>query len=247
MEDSVTLPHEYVRAQITFAARSQIPADTTMINLYYSPPGSEIPVDGGSGTALIDALAQAVEDYLGAPPPPHINTIATLLGPGISRAVGDTKMSLYRIPVSKALSGPPFAVRSLTLPGNPPTTGMPGEVAIVQTYHGDLSGIPEKGPNNTRPAANRRGRFYLGPLAGNVMTIDSSTGRVKVLLDVLGLMNDAAGNYLKLSAQASSWTWSVFSRTLWQAFEVRGVAVDDAFDTQRRRGEDAAIRQKVAL
>lgn len=239
---ALTVPH--VKMTLELPTKSGIPADKPQISLYWRPPGGEIPVDGGSGTIIIDALAAAMEQWLTTAAPPSTDSMQNLLGPTIARAGAIALMKLYAIAKDRVqVLGPPFSVRNLAMTGVPPTDGLPSEVAACLTYFADLTGVPERGPNNTRPASSRRGRFYWGPL-GTAHVVDPATGVVSIGAPGRNIMLDSARTYLFGQASAASWRWVVFSKTLWEVFDVAGCAVDDAFDTQRRRGEKPTVRVK---
>jgi hypothetical protein len=53
---------------------------------------------------------------------------------------------------------------------------------------------------------------------------------------------ELAASKLFATADAASWRWSTFSKTHWQAYEVSGCWMNDAFDTQRRRGQDPQVK-----
>lgn len=243
----MTLSVPHVRVQLKFPCKSGVPADATMINLFYRPPGGTIPIDPGSGSVAIDNLAAIIGNFLNVQEVGQTETPGSLLGPSVLRGSVVVEMTLYQVPVNRGFSGPPIALRLITLSGTAPTNGYPNEVAIACTYHGDLTNIPERGPNNTRPASNRRGRFYWGPLNNTVSTIDASTGRVHVASNVAHGLLLAMDRHLHDEAAQASWNWAVFSRTLWQDFPVVGGAVDDAFDTQRRRGQDPIVREHLVF
>jgi len=237
----MTLASPLVRVQIGIGAYSGIPQDESQINLFFRPPGGEIPVDGGSGTVIIDALMDALESYINNIAPPATVAVGQALGSQTSRALGGIKVNLYAVPVERGFTGPPFSTRSFQNISPAPADHLPSEVAAVTSYHADLTGIPEKGPNNTRPAASRRGRFYVGPLGG-IVGQDPETHRPFLSSTLRQALCESAAVYLFGMADAAGWRWHVLSRALWAGFEVSGVFCDDAFDTQRRRGEKAVAR-----
>lgn len=103
--------------------------------------------------------------------------------------------------------------------GNP----LPTEVALCCSYQADrVSGEPQR---------RRRGRIYLGPFHTGALT---TAGRPHA-----DLINDAVafGNFL--AAASSGWTgtkWVVWSEVDASSAVVTNGWVDNAFDTQRRRG-----------
>lgn len=108
--------------------------------------------------------------------------------------------------------------------GNP----LPAEVALCLSYHAaPVAGVPQ---------ARRRGRVYLGPFTA----AESTDGRPGTALTNMLLAQAAQ---LLAAAQASvTWQWIVWSRTLDSGAPVTGGWIDDAWDTQRRRGPDSTTR-----
>ena len=116
--------------------------------------------------------------------------------------------------------------------GNAPT-----ELAICLSYKATYVG--------GFPPSRQRGRIYLGGFAtalaaGSVSSFPevSSAGRTN-------LANQAAT--LRTGLLSDNWTWVVLSPTnvglgLQETFEVTGGWIDNAADTQRRRGQKATAR-----
>lgn len=108
---------------------------------------------------------------------------------------------------------------------------LPGEVALGVSYlAAQESGVP---------AARRRGRIFLGPLRSSLLSGAA---------DVASRPNAAARLQISLAAaQLASGTascrWAVYSRRD-QAFrQILNGYIDNAFDTQRRRGVAVTSRQ----
>lgn len=88
--------------------------------------------------------------------------------------------------------------------------------------------------------ARRRNRVYLGPFRGAVLGLD---GRPTPTL-VTNVKNAGAG--LKAASDASvNWEWVVYSNTDKQIMAPKHLWVDDAWDTQRRRGLSPSRREEV--
>lgn len=119
----------------------------------------------------------------------------------------------------------------------------PPEVAICLSFQGPLV-------SGTSPA-RRRGRIYLGPVDADAGTTVS--GRVNVQASVLTTIRDAA-IALAGHSPATEAAWAVFSPTLagpapWSEGVLDSAMtvvtngwIDNAFDTQRRRGTDSTSR-----
>lgn len=114
--------------------------------------------------------------------------------------------------------------------GVAPTTQatLPPEVCLCLSYQGfKASGIPQ---------ARRRGRTYYGPLG-----ISANSDGVPAAGFVTGLV--AGGDQLLTASQAaSSWEWVVRSSVTGTTIPVDNGWVDNAFDTQRRRGRKPLTR-----
>lgn len=84
--------------------------------------------------------------------------------------------------------------------------------------------------------ARRRGRIYIGPLK----TTTSTNGRPNsTAITTLATASSALG--IDLNAVADT-TWCVWSPTSGTAVPITDGWVDNAFDTQRRRGWDPTSR-----
>jgi len=115
-----------------------------------------------------------------------------------------------------------------------PSTGnpLPSECAICLSFHGvQVSGSP---------AARRRGRVYLGPW--NDAALDPTGKIAGALLTAI----DGAATALLASGTTE---WAIYSRTdlpvvtdLDEGVTVVGGWIDNAWDTQRRRGEAPTSR-----
>lgn len=112
---------------------------------------------------------------------------------------------------------------------SPSSTDMlPPEIALCLSYQAQpISGVPQ---------ARRRGRVYLGPF--NV-AVDQN-GRPNAA--ARGIIAAAARDMLQASNTSVSWEWQQYSRTTGTGSPVVGGWVDNAWDSQRRRGWDATSR-----
>lgn len=144
------------------------------------------------------------------------------------------------------LWGSPVAMRSFTMGASGTGNPLPAEVSLALSFHGDLTNVPETAPNPTpppatiRPAARKRGRIYIGPL----MAIAGTTGGPNNdLVPTAGAKNvwSAVGTHL-LDNVPSGFVWDIISKAAEEVTVVTGGYVDDAFDTQRRRGSAPTSR-----
>lgn len=124
----------------------------------------------------------------------------------------------------------PLAIVDDVLPspgGNP----LPEEVALVLSFRGTLV-------SGTSPA-RRRGRIYLGPLA--VTTLDELDGHAVPNAAMVAAVS-AAGAAFGSSMLAEGMAHCVWSRADDTFYPVQFYAVDNAWDTQRRRGVRPTFR-----
>ena len=107
---------------------------------------------------------------------------------------------------------------------NTALSSMPAEVALAMSFHAaPVSGVSP---------ARRKGRIYLGPFnageGGFSGGRPGDTMRANIAL--------AGGVFQDASAADADWTWQVWSSVDQVGREVVGGHVDNAWDTQRRRG-----------
>lgn len=107
-------------------------------------------------------------------------------------------------------------------------TPLPSEVAVCLSYYG------------TRNIPTQRGRIYWGPLNGGAGTLSVIGGEARPSVNLRASLA-ASGAALASPGQPGG-NWVVWSRKLGTAFTITDGWVDDAFDTQRRRGVDPASR-----
>lgn len=104
----------------------------------------------------------------------------------------------------------------------------PHEVALCMSYY------------SARNLPSSRGRIYLGPLPGSVMGAQQpNSAYVTAVLGIATAIHTAAG------AAALVWSLHSVKENNYQA--ITNVWVDNAWDTQRRRGIAATTRSKLAF
>lgn len=145
--------------------------------------------------------------------------------------VAGTRVKIYdladpepRVPVLDESLG-------VTAPSSASGANLPAEVALGVSYQSEpVSGVS---------AARRRGRIYLGPLRGQVLegsitapSRPDSAARLQIALAAAGLASGPVGC-----------RWCVWSRRNDAFYEIVGGYIDNAFDTQRRRGTGVSSRQ----
>lgn len=97
---------------------------------------------------------------------------------------------------------------------------LPEEVAVTASFRGD------------QPyTARRRGRVFIGPVNSNALSSGSTSTPTRVATGFRSALNTAM-----TGLKAASVGWSVYSRASGLFVPVTNGWVDNAFDTQRRRG-----------
>lgn len=133
----------------------------------------------------------------------------------------------------------PIDDTTFTISTAPPAGGfaLPHEVACCLSFAGNLSGIPEEGVGDTRPAARRRGRVYIGPFNHTTMNGPGGAFGARPSDELRNAMIEA---YLPVVASLKTVSppvvHGIYSRALGTITPVKTVSVDDAWDTIRSRG-----------
>lgn len=182
------------------------------------------------------------------------NAIATYLGPELNRQVDP-----HRIDVAVLTPGSPgvlddtvSSVRhtrrfSLTTAASG-GIGFPSEVAITLSFAGDLTGVPEEDLQGAiRPRSRRRGRIFLGPIAGIAAEADATTRQVKITLAARTAILDAyaaAVDGWKAGTATDAVQHVIYSRVEALTRPVVEASVNDEFDTVRRRSRLTLVRQR---
>lgn len=116
-------------------------------------------------------------------------------------------------------------VSSVTYASNAPSTSLPAEVALCLSFHGPLN-VPSE-----------RGRIYFGPLNGTVAGTLTG-GDVRPSSAVITALTQCA---TRMAARTDI-TWGLISQLKGTFTTAMEGWVDNAFDTQRRRGVEATTR-----
>jgi len=199
---------------------SALPEDVAINTFYFHTPNT--PADGSSRVAIVAAVRQFYDDVAAG----ATNSVASYLTPDIDPL--SCRIKLYNLTDPQPRT--PALDTNLPLTTLGSTDVLPSEVAACMSFRGaPVSGVP---------AARRRGRVYIGPL--NINAADASTGRPE-----LTFMTDvaAAGAAIIALNSALEAVWVVYSPTddptpdsSSTGVTIDNGYVDDAWDTQRRRG-----------
>jgi hypothetical protein len=125
----------------------------------------------------------------------------------------------------------------LKTPGTPGTSNpLPNEVAVSLSYRAAYGTDPEH-DGVQRPRAQDRGRTYIGPLqTGAIATATAPNGTVVAVVDPTFITRILTSfTTLRVNAFGHQFDLSVWSRHDHQLKEAFYKAVDNSFDTQRKR------------
>lgn len=241
-----------ILATVTFNAKSGIARDNCVNNLAFSMPG------GWPGAGDIAELGALIEDLFDGIHPGQQNALSAYLGNSLVRTANGASVKVYDITghLDGSPHGSPIGQHLWTLGASLGTGDLPREVAMCVTLRGvgwdtALVEVPDgadPGAAVDRPRQRHSGRVFLGPLsAGNsVAAADAVTGDVRpgstFRADILAAFEDFAEEVPIAWAGARLGVWS---RAMQFIHTVAAIQVDDAFDTQRRRGSSPTVRTTV--
>lgn len=138
-----------------------------------------------------------------------------------------------RLRVYDMADAPPRAPKgdlALLITTPPASTALPSEVALCLTFQGlKVSGLPQ---------ARRRGRLYLGPFGTSANDGTNGVPNDNMVPQIL----TQATNLKNANNDADNIQWVVRSQVAQSVVDVDNGWVDNAFDTQRRRGPGPTAR-----
>lgn len=210
-----------IYAQVTFPHRSLIPADAAMNTFFFT--GVDDPED--QATSAFGRLVTFYNVASGSATIPIKNYLSgELLVTGARVKIYNMDDPEPRVPILDESLG-------LSSPTPVNAVNFPAEVAVGLSYRAD----PESGV----APARRRGRIYLGPL-----NTGAGTGSTTATARPTALMQSNCAQACKQLAIASpvGTRWAVHSRVSGTYAIITNGYVDDAYDTQRRRGVDTTSR-----
>lgn len=188
---------------------------------------------------LYDEIRDSVEEFYNATDALVLVQVGRYINSSISRSTPPiVRMYDVSAHMSGAPAGSPVGTRAFVanLPSSASETGLPNEVAVCLTMAADFGSDVEFGPG-TRPRARDRARVYVGPL--NITAAFSAVGITKPDTDFRTNLAEAGARLARRLGTANVVVWS---RAAAATKPVTHVWVDDAFDTQRRRGERPTSR-----
>lgn len=217
---------------VTLPAITGLAKDDVVNTFTFNDPVGILPAD-------LDAIGAAIFDFYRGVAAPQINTVDSYIGPAISRS---NLVTVRYYDVDGHLNGSPAGspervdAAAFSLGGSSSSTGLPSEVACCITLYADYLGDVEFAPG-ARPRARDRGRLYIGPL--NTAAQTTAIGRTR---PDPAMITDFAESAARLARAPMGPKLVVWSRRSATVKPVTRVSVDDAFDTQRRRGIDATTK-----
>lgn len=229
---------------VSLAPASGLPEDFVQNTFFFTQND-----DTTSVSEDADDIATLLEDFYDGVHAPGSVALSTFINASISRATNASTFDFYRHASfsPNGLWGSPVAMRSWTLGAETAGTSLPNEVCLVGTFNGDLTNVPETQTNPSpppatiRPASRRRGRVFLGPFNVNALTEDANTLEGIPTTSLRNAVAGACDNLASLSP-SSNLKWVVASKADDDTYVVEAGYVDNRFDTQRRRGQEANAR-----
>lgn len=223
-------------ATTTLKAKSGLVKDD-VVNTMCIKTGADTAVDFGEVTVALASF------YNGANDGGALGSIGQYIGHSRSRLAGGMEFRLYDVPADFG-SGPmgsPIFEDTGTLVAGSGATPLPEECAVCITLLGEgRDEAPVETPDGVdadslvdRPKQRHTGRIYMGPFSTEVVSVDAAgNSRVGLIRPILL----SAIERLQTQLQANGHALYVWSRKGTSMYPVYGAFVDDAFDTQRRRG-----------
>lgn len=180
------------------------------------------------GTVDYTPLASAVKGFYHTAIPSGGLTVAGYLG-GLSDGP-NARVKIYNLddPSSPGVPRQPVYEEQYNPTSHGASTGnMPEECAVCLSY--------EAAPASGVPIARRRGRVYIGPLTNNANSSTGSNDQPTVSVTFQQVLTQSAKQMAEV-ALTDSWQWCLHSPTSALDPPIVRCWVDNAFDTQRRRG-----------
>lgn len=214
------------RVTVTIPRDTGLPEDVTVLTFHVATP-ADVKLTSGAGGSW-NSMTGAILKFFN-------------VGVGVEASVGSLFSSISNGLASRIaaidLNDPtprvPYNEEGIAIVTNAATASLPEEVAICSSYQA----TPESGLIQAR----RRGRLFLGPL--HTGTLSTVGGRVR---PAAGVASAIAASTKRLKQEIEDigvqFNWVVWSRVNLTEADIAEGWVDDAFDTQRRRGPAATSR-----
>ena len=212
MADPVIADH--FKVQAVMQGKSGLPEDRFVNSFYFRK-------DAVLASAFYDAVSEQLSDFYFAVPSGASRTLASFMSGFL-----EDQLELRFYDLGQQPPREPHIVQVENQAFSGSNNGMPLEVALCLSYYADRS-LPRK-----------RGRLYLGPFNNG-----AASGQVgSPAADLLQTVSKLGTDLLSIGGLGNTATWVQVSRAAAAASVVTAGWVDNAFDTQRRRGEAPSAR-----
>lgn len=223
------MARQLMRVQVSLQDRDVLPRDEYVSSFWLTQVDAASVIDFNGVKDALTAFYTGTVTGVG---------MHNWLSPCLS--LGSSTIKMYDM--SQPKESPPIDSVFMTLtPAAGVGVGLPNEVACCLTLHA----IPQPGV----PRQSWRGRIYLGPL--NTNCLDGDSGSTSEGVNVQHSRPKATfiqavragGESLHGALLAANASWVIYSRTRQTMYPVKDISIDDAWDTQRRRG----LRPTIAV
>jgi len=234
----VTYSDHLQKLVITLAVKSGITKDNVVNTLHYTHLATVTSTD-------YDNMRDHIQDFYSTIATGGVTSVGAKLSNEIKTTTNAHRIDFYDVPTTGGPIGAPVATRNFTI-STVSTSGLPEECAAVLGFRAEYGTDVEFG-SGTRPRSRDRNRIYLGPLSQNTVSQDGTTQRVYLVDNLIQSAMASAIQFLYTEPFADSWLWRVVSPTGLVDKPVAYVDMDNAFDSQRRRGTDALARTEAPV
>lgn len=237
-----------ILATVTLNHKSGM-AEDAVVNTFAVSTGGTDSIAANHG-----AITDAIANFYNGSHDGNVDSVGQWLGDGLSRAADGMSIKLYNI--TGHLDGSPHGSdmyeEKYTLDAPIEATTLPEEVSLALTLRGtnweaqpvEIPDTSDPGTEVDRPRQRYTGRIYLGPWVKAAATTVNNRSRPTAA--ILEYPLDAAVA-TQAALNAVGYEWCVWSRKAGVLIPISHVQMDDAWDTQRRRGVDPTQRTTRAV
>jgi hypothetical protein len=236
-----------VIAEVHLPDHNGVPADDAINTFVFANSAT-----GAEPATTAFNVADALEHFYNAGAD-TAHRVQTYLAANLDNGAGKAHIIFYQLAAAGSivphtpLGGPildhPFTIATGT------GTGLPRESAVVLSLSAPHAGIAEDVPGgvagpkgDTHPAARHRGRVYIGPLDNAALGAGvNGPGVSAACRDALAAAAALLMTNVNTIAGGTHY-WGIWSRKDSVIYPITSGYIDDAFDTQRRRGIGATAR-----
>ena len=237
-----------VQLVVSLGSTTELPEDTVQNVLNCGLTGVLAPGDVSTAMA-------AVRDFFNALAPGQTTDIANRINGSISRVANACTIEAYAtLDLTGATPlGSPIDTLSFTMDPEGSSNDLPEEVAVVVSYNADLTNVPvtESNPSpppaTIRPQQRRRGRMFVGPLN---QLAGTTSGTPNLFRPFSGFRVDLGAAFAGMATTINGTgglELGIWSKADAEVFTAVGGYVDDAWDTQRRRGVAPTVRTSFSI